>query len=521
MFEATKVGRTVSKDEFKAQRDELRTELLEAQRRLRASNIPVIVIVAGVEAAGKGEVVNRLNEWLDTRGVQTHAFWETSDEERERPRYSRFWRALPPRGEIAILFGGWYLDPIEHRFQGHCSDAALDAELARIVDFERMLTQDDALIVKFWFHLSEKDQKRRLKELSRDDRSRWKMLPEKSKFSEQYALFEHVAERVIRQSDRGIAPWYLVEAEDTRYRDLTVGKTLLQAIHARLGQQVVTEPATPPDPLQLPESASAQITILDQLDLTKSLTKEEYKEQLKQLQQEVNDLAWTAYKQRRTTVLVFEGVDAGGKGGAIRRITSAVDARLYRTIPVAAPTDEEKAHHYLWRFWRHIPRAGHIILYDRSWYGRVLVERVEGFAKDAEWRRAYSEINDFEEQLVENGAILMKFWLQVSDEEQLRRFKDREDTPYKRYKITDEDWRNREKWPQYKAAVNEMVARTSTEYAPWTLVEGDDKQYARIKVLQTVCDGLREALKKCNGANGTGVVRCGDMLRADDGCEDG
>ncbi len=516
MFEATKVGRTVGKDEFKAQRDELRTELLEAQRQLKESNIPIIAIIAGVEAAGKGEVVNRLNEWLDTRGVQTFAFWELSDEERERPRYWRFWRALPPRGEIAILFGGWYLAPIEQRFQGHCDDAALDAELARIVDFERMLTQDDALIVKFWFHLSEKDQKRRLKELSRDDRSRWKMLPEKSNFSEQYHLFEHVGERVIRQSDRGIAPWYLVEAEDTRYRDLTLGKTLLQAIQARLGQRVVTEPATAPDPLQVPESPSAQITLLDQLDMTQSLPKDEYKEKLKLLQQEVNELTWTAYKKRRTTVLVFEGVDAGGKGGAIRRITSAVDARLYRTIPVAAPTDEEKAHHYLWRFWRHIPRAGHMIIYDRSWYGRVLVERVEGFATEAEWRRAYSEINDFEEQLVENGAILMKFWLQVSDEEQLRRFKDREDTPYKRYKITDEDWRNREKWPRYKAAVNEMVARTSTEYAPWTLVEGDDKQFARIKVLDTLCDGMRAGLKKEHGELGTGVVRCGDMLRADD-----
>ncbi|MBK1633147.1 polyphosphate:AMP phosphotransferase [Thiohalocapsa halophila] len=517
MFEATKVGRTVSKGEFKAQRDELRTELLDAQRRLKESDISVIVVVSGVEAAGKGGVVNALNEWLDTRGVQTFAFWEMSDEERERPRYWRFWRALPPRGEISILFGGWYLGPIEQRFQGHCDDAALDAELARIVDFERMLTQDNALIVKFWFHLSEKDQKKRLKELSRDDRSRWKMLPEKSKFSEQYQHFEHVAERVIRQSDRGIAPWYLVEAENTRYRDLTVGKTLLQAIHARLGeQQVVTEPATPSDPLQLPESESAQVTLLDQLDLSQSLEKDAYKEKLKQLQAEVNELAWTAYKKGRTTVLVFEGVDAGGKGGAIRRITQAVDARLYRTIPVAAPTDEEKAHHYLWRFWRHIPRAGHMILYDRSWYGRVLVERVEGFATEAEWRRAYSEINEFEEQLVENGAILMKFWLQVSDEEQLRRFKDREDTPYKRYKITEEDWRNREKWSEYKAAINEMVARTSTEYAPWTLVEGDDKYFARVKVLQTVCDGMREALKKKKSEIGTGVLRCGDLLRADD-----
>jgi len=510
MFEATKVGRSVSKQEFKEQRDELRTQLLEVQRQLRDTQIPVVVIVSGVEAAGKGEVVNRLNEWFDSRGLQNFAYWDLSDEERERPRYWRFWRNLPPRGEIAVLFGGWYLAPIEHRFQGLCDDAALDAELARIVDFERMLTQDGALIVKFWFHLNEKDQKRRLKELSRDDRSRWKMLPEKSKFSEQYQHFEHVAERVIRQSDRGIAPWYLIEATDSRYRDLTVGKTLLQAIRSRLKQPLPTEPPATADPLDLPDSAPAQITLLDQLDLDQKLGRDIYKAELKRLQAELNELAWTAYKQKRTTVLVFEGMDAGGKGGAIRRITSAVDARLYRAIPVAAPTDEEKAHHYLWRFWRHIPRAGYMIIYDRSWYGRVLVERVEGFATEVEWRRAYSEINDFEEQLVEQGAILLKFWLHVSDEEQLSRFRDRENTPYKQYKITDEDWRNREKAPQYKAAVNEMVARTSTEYAPWTLVEGDDKPFARIKVLSTLCERLRSGLKKGGVSSLKDVKRCGD-----------
>ncbi len=509
MFEATKVGRSVSKEEFKQQRDELRTQLLDAQRQLRETRIPVVVIVAGVEAAGKGEVVNRLNEWLDSRGLQTFAFWNLSDEERERPRYWRFWRTLPARGELAVLFGGWYQAPIEYRFKGLCDDAALDAELNRIVNFERMLIQDGALVVKFWFHLSERDQRRRLKELSRDDRSRWKMLPEKAHFSEHYQLFEHVAERVIRHTDLGIAPWYLIEATDSRYRDLTVGKTLLQAIRARIQQPLPVEPPPAIDSLNLPDSSSAQITLLDQLDLSRTLEHDEYQTALKRLQGELNELAWTAYKQRRTTVLVFEGADAGGKGGAIRRITAAVDARLYRAIPVAAPTDEEKAHHYLWRFWRHIPRAGQMIIYDRSWYGRVLVERVEGFANDAEWRRAYNEINEFEEQLVEHGAILLKFWLQVSEDEQLKRFEDRAQTPYKQYKITAEDWRNREKWPQYKAAVNEMVARTSTEHAPWSLIEGNDKPYARIKVLQTLCNRLRVAL---NGEDQFRSLtnRCGD-----------
>jgi polyphosphate kinase 2 (PPK2 family) len=230
---------------------------------------------------------------------------------------------------------------------------------------------------------------------------------------------------------------------------------------------------------------------------------------MSRLQTEINELAWTAYNKKRSTVLVFEGVDAGGKGGAIRRITTAIDARLYRAIPVAAPTDEEKAHHYLWRFWRHIPRAGYITLYDRSWYGRVLVERVEGFASDAEWRRAYSEINRFEEQLVDSGIILLKFWLHISDEEQLRRFQDRENVPYKQYKITDDDWRNREKWPQYRDAVNEMIVRTSTKHSAWNLVEGNDKPYARVKVLKTVCETLREAIKQ-EPAPAVGYIPCGD-----------
>jgi polyphosphate kinase 2 (PPK2 family) len=206
MFEATKVGRTLSKDDFKVQEEVLRADLLQVQQELLKSNMPVVVIVAGVEGAGKGEVVNRLNKWLDARGMQTFAFWDETDEERERPRYWRFWRSLPPRGQISLLFGGWYLSPIEHRFMELCNDAELDAELSRIVDFERMLTLDGALVVKFWFHLSEKDQKQRLKELSRDDRSKWKMHPEKKKFSAQYALFEQVAERVIRHTDRGISP---------------------------------------------------------------------------------------------------------------------------------------------------------------------------------------------------------------------------------------------------------------------------------------------------------------------------
>jgi len=495
MFEAAKLGRKVNKGLFKEQEPELRTELLEAQRQLLGSNISVVVIVAGVEGAGKGELVDRLNEWLDTRGVETFAFWEESDEERERPRYWRFWRTLPPRGTIAILFGAWYMDPMVQRMSGQCSEADMDAELSRIAEFERMLIEDGTLVVKFWMHMPKKEQQKVLKKQNREDRERWKMAPSKGQFDEYYTRFEQMAERIIRTTDSGISPWYLIEASDSRYRDLTVGRTLLESIRSRLASPQVPRETNYSHAPSLPSDPNAHITILDHVDLSQELGRSDYKKELKRLQAELSDLAWKAYEQKRSTVLVFEGVDAGGKGGAIRRIT-AIDSRLYRTISTAAPTDEEKAHHYLWRFWRHIPRSGRLTIYDRSWYGRVLVERVEGFAKPEEWRRAYLEINEFEEQLVESGVILCKFWLQISKDEQLERFKQREATPYKAHKITDEDWRNREKWDDYKLAVNEMVIRTSTEYAPWSLIPGDDKPFARIEVLKTVCNKLREELKK-------------------------
>ncbi|MEY6433268.1 polyphosphate:AMP phosphotransferase [Thioalkalicoccus limnaeus] len=497
MFEGSKIGRFVSKEDYRREQSDLRTELLVVQRELRQNKIPVMILLAGIEGAGKGEVTNRLNLWLDTRHVQTHAFWDETDEERARPRYWRFWRVVPARGEMAILFGAWYQDPIEQRFRGLCTDAELDMELARIVDFERMLVQDGALIVKFWFHMAEADQKARLKALSRDDRSRWKMLPDKAKFSQHYQEFERIGERVILHTDRGISPWFLVEATDRRYRDLTVGKTLLEAIRTRLDQTDAMEPSASGRVLGLPDVATAQVTLIDQLDMTLALPQAEYRSELKRLQADLNELAWQAYKAKRSTVLVFEGLDAAGKGGAIRRITGAIDARLFRTIPIAAPTDEETAHHYLWRFWRQIPRAGYITIYDRSWYGRVLVERVEdGLASDAEWRRAYTEINLFEEQLAEHGIILVKFWLQVSQDEQLRRFEERERVPYKRYKINAEDWRNRERWPLYKPAINEMVTRTSTEFASWNLIEANDKCYARIKVLRLLCEQIKKGLEQ-------------------------
>ncbi|RKZ46909.1 MAG: polyphosphate:AMP phosphotransferase [Gammaproteobacteria bacterium] len=494
MFEAAELGRKIAKKDFDEEEPLLHTNLLEVQRKLKDSGTPVIIIVSGVEGAGKGEVVNRLNEWFDTRGLQTYAFWDESDEERERPFFWRFWRSSPPRGTIGIMFGSWYTKPIINLAFGDIDGSEFDRQLTRIAEYERMLTNDGALVVKFWFHMSKKDLRKRLKKEAQENGKNWKVSPLAKKFSKHYNKFCSVSERAIRITDQGKCPWYLVEAVDRRYRDITVGRILLNAIEQRLNKQSTTEIPASPQKSITTTTQKGMVTILDHVDLKPKLSDTEYRRLLGKYQRKFYKLAWAAREKKRSSIAVFEGWDASGKGGAIRRLTAAMDARLHQVISIASPTDEEKAQHYLWRFWRHVPRGGYVTIYDRSWYGRVLVERVEQFAKENEWMRSYQEINNFEEQLCEHGIIVVKFWVHISKAEQLRRFKEREKIPWKVHKITEEDWRNREKWDDYKAAINDMVSRTSTEYAPWTLVPGNDKKYARIEILKTFCNTLEKAI---------------------------
>ena len=493
MFEAAEVGRSTSKKAYEAALPAMRAELLAAQFALADSDVPVVVIIGGVDGAGKGEVVNRLHEWLDARGLEVFAFGPPSDEESDRPRFWRYWRCLPARGRIGILFGSWYTDPIIARVNKQAKQPELDQAMQRVRRFERMLAEDGALIVKFWFHLSRKAQKDKFHKLEANPETAWRVSPQDWKHFKLYKRFRSVCERALRQTDSAEAPWLLVESACPRYRDLFVGRTLAESIRRRLEQPPAagTRPVTA---RSAPPAGAAGHTILDSVDLSQTLADQAYKRRLKRAQAALAGRVWEANSRRISTVVVFEGWDAAGKGGAIRRMNQAIDARLSRVISVAAPTDEERAHHYLWRFWRHLPRGGHVTIYDRSWYGRVLVERVEGFAADADWQRAYSEINEFEEQLVESGIVLVKFWLHISADEQLRRFREREKTPWKKHKITDEDWRNRERWDAYELAVNEMVARTSTEFAPWTVVPANCKRLARVHVVDTVGRRLQEAL---------------------------
>jgi AMP-polyphosphate phosphotransferase len=506
MFEAAELGRAVSREEFKAREPVLLGELLEVQSQLRtAAAFPVVIVFAGVDGAGKGETVNVLNAWMDPRWIVTQAFGEPSDEELERPEYWRFWRALPPRGRIGLFLSSWYSRPVLDRVYRRLSKDAFDERLHRIVEFEQTLAADGALILKFWMHLGKAAQKKRLTSLEQDPLRRWRVDRLAWKHWRMYPKFIGAAEQAIRETHRADAPWMIVEGADARYRSLTVGEAIRDAIRGRLAeiQPAGKRPPAAPPPVAAalrgkarpaPSKRAPVVSILSSLDMTRRVSAEKAAARIQEEQGRLNLLERQARVAGVSTILVFEGWDAAGKGGAIRRVTAALDARDYRIIPVAAPTDEERAQHYLWRFWRHLGRAGLVTIFDRSWYGRVLVERVEGLATEKEWMRAYAEINQFENQLASRGIVLVKYWLHVTAEEQLRRFTERQSTPYKRWKLTDEDWRNRERWDAYEQAVNDMIERTSTREAPWTLVEADDKNLARIKVLKTVCDRLGRAL---------------------------
>ena len=493
MFESAELGHTIDKERYAREEPALREALLDAQYELLESKkFPVIIIISGVDGAGKGESVNVLNEWMDARHIQTHALAAPSADDTERPAFYRFWRHLPPKGASGIFFTSWYTAPILSRAYRSISKADLDQRMDEARRFERMLVSEGALILKFWFHLSKDQQHARLTKLEKNPKTRWRVTERDWTHFEIYDRFRKVSERALRETSTAEAPWIVVEGADARYRNLTVGRAILSALRARLD-------AAAPPPVEAappPEPPIDDLNLLKKLDLTKKVPKEEYKPDLEKLQRKLALLTLDLRFKEISVVAAFEGADAAGKGGAIRRITSALDARLYHLHPIAAPTEEERAQPYLWRFWRHLPRLGKLSIFDRTWYGRVLVERVEGFCSEADWMRAYAEINDFEQQMTDSHSVVVKFWLHIDQDEQLARFKEREATAFKRFKITPDDWRNREKWPAYERAICDMVDRTSTEIAPWTLVESNDKYFARIKILTTLVDRIEEALEK-------------------------
>jgi polyphosphate:AMP phosphotransferase len=510
MFESAELGHKIDDATYAKQVKKVRPDLLDAQYDLLANKtFPVIVLVNGVDGAGKGETVNLLNEWLDPRHVRSVAFGPPSEHELARAPMWRFWKALPAKGKIGVLFGNWYTDPINGRVERRLDRAELPAAIERVRRFERLLTDDGALIVKLWFHLSKKGMKKRLEELESNKLTSWRVTKADWENFSRYDQYAKVSERVLRETSTGDAPWVVIDGSNPNYRAITAAKTLLNAIQGRLAEAHAND-------LEAKRAAKRQRTgsgdtstnnapvfetvdtsrILKDLPFKERLSKEKYETKIVKVQGSLAKLTRTPKMPEHAVIVVFEGNDAAGKGGAIRRVTQALDARQYDVIPIAAPTEDERAQPYLWRFWKHVPRRGRVTIFDRSWYGRVLVERVEGFATQAAWTRAYAEINDFEEQLTDAGTVVVKVWLAVTKEEQLRRFKEREATKFKQYKITPDDWRNRKKLDDYILAGGDIIDRTSTSFAPWHVIEANDKHLARVRVIEAITARMEAAFKK-------------------------
>lgn len=490
MLAAAERGDALTKDAFKEMVPDLRVGLLNAQFDLAQADFPLLVFLAGDDRIAGGEVVRRLHEWMDARYIDTTVFGDPGPAEEGRPLLWRLWRAMPRDGRTAILAGG-LLRQIAARVEGRIDDADLDAWGRHLETLQSELLADGALIVKIFLHTPADEQRARL-EAGADARGGWRVDDRDWAMLDTMSEARPFVEGLLRRTSAPGAPWTVVEATDARHRDVTVARAILDALTARLAE---APPEGPSAPVEMFTTRPDQETVLARIDLSASLSKDDYRKRLEKLQRRLNGLAREAREVGLPVVLAFEGWDAAGKGGVIRRCTAALEVGSYRVIPIAAPTPEELLHHYMWRFWRNLPAPGEFVVFDRSWYGRVLVERIEGLATPAEWQRAYDEINDFEQQLVESGHLVQKFWLHISPQEQLDRFEAREKTPYKKYKLTDEDYRNRDRWDDYERAVDQMVLRTSTDSAPWHLVSAEDKQHARIEVLHTLTRALRRALR--------------------------
>lgn len=491
MFEAVELGHKISKENYAEALPQLRVELINAQYELRQAPISMLILLMGDDRQSCNEVINLLGEWMDGRYIHNHFFGDLTDEERERPRFWRYWRRLPRHGMTGVFMGSWALSTIAERLRGDIADTEFYRRCQHIYRFENMLATNGVLLIKFWFHQSKKDFKHRLKNARKHPERAWRIDEAEWKVYEHYEEFVQLSERYIRLTSSGVTPWTLVETANTRYRNWLVMQTLAKALHTRLAEAVPPQPDEQPPMVYVSQSDRS---LLSTLPMSSKTEWKSYRKELESFQSQLKQFTRQARKAGISSVLVFEGWDAAGKGGVIRRLTQAMDAQDYRVVPIGAPTSEEKAHHYLWRFWQHIPRNGRVVIFDRSWYGRVLVERVEGFAQRSEWQWAYSEINDFEEQLHEHGIIILKFWLHIDPDEQLRRFEAREQTTYKKYKITEEDYRNRDRWQDYEIAVTDMVSRTSTEYARWHLIPANDKRQARLEVIKVFCQALAEKL---------------------------
>lgn len=472
------------KERLKSARDKLYSQ----QMKLKAHKVPVLVLVEGWGTAGKGSVIGRIIQNIDPRFFKVSTMDLPTEEERRKPFLCRYFTRLPEEGKFMFLDSGWMDEVTGKCLRGEMDKKIYEKRVASIRRFERQLTDNGYLVMKFFFHISEKEQRRRIKELRKDMDTAWRVSDADRWQNRNYEKCEEVFGRYMEDTNTPSAPWYVIDSKSKKWAELQVLEMLTQGIEIAMQNRAMAAPLLQNIfPLQ-------KMPKLSEIPLDKSMEEKEYREELDRLQKHLGELHNRLYRKRVPVVIVYEGWDAAGKGGNIKRITGALDPRGYEVHPIASPEPHEKARHYLWRFWTRLPKTGHIAIFDRSWYGRVMVERLEGFCGENDWKRAYHEINEFEKELHDWGAVILKFWVQIDKDTQLARFTERQNTPGKQWKITDEDWRNREKWEEYEGAVDEMIEKTSTLWAPWHILESVDKKYARIKALKIVIRELERAL---------------------------
>ena len=476
--------------EIEERLDAARGKLTALQMQIKEHGLPVLVLFEGWGTAGKGSVLGKVIKNIDPRFFKVATMDVPTEEERRKPFLYRYFVKIPEKGKFVFLDSGWMDEIVKECLHDNPGEKEYKKKIESVKRFERQLTDNGYLVLKFFFQISQKEQKKRIDVLKEDKNTKWRVSENDDWQNKHYDKCLHVFDRYLNDTNAPADPWYLIDAKNKKWAELQVLETMISGIETALKNSNLAVPLLQNVfPLE-------KIPRLSEIPLDKKIEEEEYRKELKELQEKLSRLHNKLYRQKIPVIIAYEGWDAAGKGGNIKRITGALDPRGFEVHPIASPEPHEKARHYLWRFWNRLPKTGHIAIFDRTWYGRVMVERLEGFCNENEWQRAYNEINEFEKELSDWGAVIIKFWVQIDKDTQLARFTDRQNTPEKQWKITDEDWRNREKWDLYEVAVDEMLQKTNTTYAPWHVLESNDKKYARIKALKIVIHAIEKALEK-------------------------
>ncbi|HJB28414.1 MAG TPA: polyphosphate:AMP phosphotransferase [Candidatus Blautia faecavium] len=479
-----------SQEELKERLTKAKSRLYELQMKIKEHKLPVLVLFEGWGAAGKGSMIGKVIKNIDPRFFKVATMSSPTEDELRRPFLYRYMKQIPEAGKFTLLDAGWMEETTKDCLEGKLGSEDYAKRIDSIKRFERQLTDNGYLLLKFFMHIEQEEQYRRLEGLLSAKDTQWRVNAFDKWQNEHYKKCRKVFDRYLSDTNLSTAPWYIIDALDKKWAELQVLETMISGIETAM------QNSSHSVPLLQNVFPLVKMPKLKDIELeNKVIEEEEYKTELKHLQKKLRELHNRIYRKRVPVIITYEGWDAAGKGGNIKRITEALDPRGFEVHPIASPEPHEKARHYLWRFWTRLPKDGHVAIFDRTWYGRVMVERLEGFCSENDWRRAYNEMNEFEKELSDWGAVIIKFWVQIDKDTQLARFTERQNNPEKRWKITDEDWRNREKWDAYEVAVNEMLQKTSTTYAPWHILESVDKKYARIKALKIVIKELEKAVK--------------------------